>query len=690
MQTDDLGHTVSALGYAIVAIPTRVPYNVFRGSNDTIKFRSESMKLMRARVTNFKSVLDSEWFTLDQLTCLVGKNESGKTAILESLEKLKSVRAERQPLKETEYPRMNWSEYEESNTADVAIAAEWKLGDDEISEIKKILGDASLLESTTVEVSKTYDNNLQWTSPFNVIKVARWGVEHSNLNVDEKQEIAEVGSTTDLLKYLKDLDEPSLRQTELLAELNARWPQGGAYASVNAYLNERLPNFVYYSQYDRLPGRVSLDQLLAAQQSGNLESIPGARVFMALLSMVGTTPTAINEISTSEELISKLEAVQNRLSHKVFTYWSQNKHLKVRFRFDHASPGDQPPFNTGKVFQTRIENTRHEATIGLDERSSGFIWFFSFLVWFAEVQKEFGDRLIVLLDEPGLTLHARAQADLLRYFREELLPKYQLIYTTHSPFMIDPANLLSCRTVEDATGPEDEVLGTKVGDQVLSVDSDTLFPLQAALGYDLTQTLFMGEHTLLVEGPSDLLYLQWASDKLRKAGRTNLDLRWTITPCGGLTKVPSFLSLFGGNRLHVAVLTDYGQGDKAKVREIRESDLLRAGHVFSADAYAEEQNVTEADTEDILGRELYRTILAKAYGLKSTQTLPKKRPDDASPRLTQEAKTHFQTLPPAIDNYDHYRPSLYLIENPNELNESVTSGPLDRFERLFVDLNALL
>ena len=134
---------------------------------------------------------------------------------------------------------------------------------------------------------------------------------------------------------------------------------------------------------------------------------------------------------------------------------------------------------------------------------------------------------------------------MLRYIKEELVPKYQVIYTTHSPFMIDSADLLSCRTVEDASGPNDEVLGTKVGDQVLSADGDTLFPLQAALGYDLTQTLFVGEHNLLVEGPSDLLYVQWADRELRKRGRTGLDPRCTVTPCGGITKVPSFMALSG-------------------------------------------------------------------------------------------------------------------------------------------------
>lgn len=124
------------------------------------------------------------------------------------------------------------------------------------------------------------------------------------------------------------------------------------------------------------------------------------------------------------------------------------------------------------------------------------------------------------------------------------------------------------------------------------------------MGYDLTQTLFVGEHCLLVEGSSDLLYIQWACDQLRQQGRAALDSRWTVTPCGGITKVPSFMALFGGSNLHVAVLTDHGAGDKRKVRDLRESDLLRDGHVFTADMFAEGSR-GEADVEDIIGRDGY-------------------------------------------------------------------------------------
>lgn len=348
------------------------------------------MRLHRARVTHFKSVLNSEWFSLGQLTCLVGKNESGKTAILEALEKLQSVRQGRANLVSTEYPRMKWSEYEEANDVDMAVTTEWALEEAEIAYLQTVLGSDDLLTGQVLTLSKDYENHLHWTWPFDIGSVAQHAIDSSSLVAAEK-EAAASGTTTELLIYLKALAEPSQRQVALREELEKRWTRGGVQSTAEAYFLPRIPQFVYYSQYDRLPGRVSLDQLIQAQQAGTLEVVPGSRVFLALLSMVGTTPENINAIATSEELISKLEAVETRLSKKIFTYWSQNKHLKVRFRFDQASPGDPPPFNSGKVFQTRIENTRHEATIRLDERSTGFIWFFSFLVWFSEVQRQYGE-----------------------------------------------------------------------------------------------------------------------------------------------------------------------------------------------------------------------------------------------------------------------------------------------------------
>jgi hypothetical protein len=640
------------------------------------------MELTKARVKVYKAVVNSEWFTLDQMTCLVGKNESGKTAILEALEKINAARGERADFRETDYPRVLMEDY---SADEVAVETRWTLDDEEYAELARLAGSEDAVTGRVVTVTKNYGNKLGWSLPLNMAKSVEALRASGSLNAAEASQLKDATNPSELLTVLAGLPEPTPKQTALLETLKALLPGGGLTATATAYLRRRLPVFVYYSEYDRLPGRISINQVIQHRDNETLESLTGSNVFLALLSMVGTSLDDLVNINTSEGLISKLEAVESRMSRRIFKYWSQNKHLKVRFRFHEAAPGDDAPFNTGKVFQTRIENTRHEATISLDERSTGFIWFFSFLVWFSEVQKTYGENLIVLLDEPGLSLHAKAQEDLLRFVNEELLTKYQVIYSTHSPFMVDTQNLLSCRTVEDATGDDGEVLGTKVNSEVLKANGDTLFPLRAALGYDISQSLFIGENTLLVEGPSDLLYLQWASQTLAAAGRTGLDPRWTVTPCGGITKVPSFLALFSGNNLHVAVLADLADGSRNKVREIQNSDLLRDGHVFLATDYSE--NERNADTEDILGRAFYVDLINATYGLAGNKKMPAKKPADADERAVVEAAAFADGW---TDKYDHYTPSKYLITHPDSVTGKGLEQALDNFEGLFRALNALL
>ena len=268
------------------------------------------------------------------------------------------------------------------------------------------------------------------------------------------------------------------------------------------------------------------------------------------------------------------------------------------------------------------------------------------------------------------------------------MARYQVLYTTHSPFMIDSGNLLSVRTVEDVS-EGDTVLGTKVGDEVLSTDAETLFPLRAALGYDITQTMFIGENCLLVEGPSDLLYLKWASLELQARGRAALDRRWTVTPCGGIKKVASFLSLFGGHGLHVAVLTDLSHGDKATVRSLREDGLLREGHVLTCDMFVDGQD--EADIEDMIGRGLYKAIGNAAFGLDPAHGMPRASAADAPLRIVKEVEDSFKLLPPDVPEFDHYTPAEHLILNRAEFaTDPDLDSALDRFETLFQTLNGFL
>ena len=427
---------------------------------------------------------------------------------------------------------------------------------------------------------------------------------------------------------------------------------------------------------------------IGEKQEDEANQTEGERLFLALLSLAGTNLEELSSAGQYENLKAQLEIVSNRLSQQIFKYWTQNRDLKVEFDYREALEDDVEPFNKGHVFHLRVENQRHRVTVGFDDRSAGFVWFFSFLTWFSQMEKLFGDQLIILLDEPGLSLHGRAQGDLLRYMKEQLLPKYQVLYTTHSPFMIDVDNILGVRTVEDVVGKTGESMGTKVGDRVLSADADTLFPLRAALGYDLTQSLFVGEHSLLVEGPSDLLFLRWASRQLVARDKDGLDPRWTVTPVGGIDKIGTFNALFSANALHVAVLTDLHTGDKRKVEQLRNSGLLEAGHVFTADQFIEQ---TEADIEDLLGRGIYTALVNRCYKLKGPKRLPNSRPDDAPTLVLEEVKRHFQIVATEVLEFDHLSPAIYLLEHESEFaNFPGLEDVLGRFEKLFHMVNSLL
>lgn len=643
------------------------------------------MFLRSVRIKNYKCIEDTGVFRLDKVTCLVGKNESGKSAILEALYKLNPVVADEGDYDVIEYPRRRWSLYREKRETDPDIVLEtvWELDDSDQEILTEKFGNKAL-STKEVTITKGYDNTLNWEISYNEGNILKYVLENSGLYKEEVDALKEISTIEELIAYLEGKSNRSERENLFLENLIKTFPKKTVFSGVKNILQNRLPKFVYFPNYERMRGRVALHDLVNRKNQNKLDL--SDRIFLALLDLAGTSIDEINKIGTLEHLYAELEAVSNRITETIFHYWSQNRHLEVEFRLDQGRPGDPPPFNQGFIFQTRIRNSRHGVTVNFEERSTGFIWFFSFLVWFSQLQKYYGKNLLLLLDEPGLSLHGRAQQDLLRYFREQLAPYYQVIYTTHSPFMIDPEALLSVRIVEDVVTSSGEVLGTKVREDVFATESETVFPLQAALGYDITQTLFVGKNVLLVEGPSDFLYLKWFSSELQHQNREGLDRRWVITPSGGIDKIASFVALFGGNEINIAVITDFRSGLKGKIKSLTE--LYRLIGVFTVNSYLGQ---AEADIEDLLGREFYFALVNRCYNLSDEYTLnPKKEPKNL--RVVKEVEEHFRTLPPDFPEFDHYTPAAYLVENGKDLRNELPglNCALDRFEQLFKDLNKVL
>lgn len=653
------------------------------------------MFLKSVRIENFKSIEDSTEFGIDDVTCLVGKNEAGKTALLEALYKIKPVEVEKADFKEGEFPRRHLATYRQRQEREPAnvLTTVWILEDEDIAEINTKIEPASL-GKTEVILKKGYDNKLVWEFLIDDLVLLEEYIDGANFNAAEKSQISKATSIRELDRIMKSIDGLTEKQSALQERLTTDFADGDPILQTEKILHKRLPHFLYFSNYDQLPGRVAIDDI-KDKKAHNRLGMP-QKIFLSLLDMTSTGIDEIEGIAQLDKLIMELESVEASLTDEIKEYWSQNQHLEVDFIYTSAKPGDPPPLNSGYVFDIRIKNTRHRATVNFDERSHGFIWFFSFLVWFSQVKRQYGDNLLILLDDPGLPLHGRAQQDLIRYINERLKPIHQVIYTAHSPFLIDGKNIFSLRTVEDVVsvtqkeGEDVEVIeGTKVGQRILSRDKDTIFPLQGVLGFDLAQTLFVGPNVVVVEGPTEYAVFEWFSRELVKQGKKGLDIRWAVCPAEGAAKISSFVSLFSGRGMRIAVFTDYHEGQKGMIDRLEESGLLPEGHIVKT---SEITGKAESDIEDVIGRQLYINLVNGAVGLTGQHCLPDKKPTDALPRVVKEVEAHCRLLPPGYPAFGHYLPIEYLLKlSEDEISKLPgLDEAIRRFETIFDTLNNLI
>ena len=613
------------------------------------------MKLIKVRITNFQSIQDSTEFDIDNFTCLVGKNEAGKTALLKALYRLNPINESDSKFNMiNDYPRQTLTDYEATvatggQPAEV-VQAGYALDSEDIACLTEIIKPKFPVdEAAMLILRKGYSNKLNYT-----------------LEVDTKTPLGSletsVSHSNDILEgYAEDTQKPFL---------------------------DRIPKFLYFDEYYQMKGQDNIDLLMKRCENNQLQE--SDYPLLGLIDLAGLDLEEIINTTQTRDLITKLEAAGKTLTKEVLTYWSQNRHLRVTFDIRPAQSRDPRGMTTGMNLWCLVQDTKHAMSTGLENRSRGFVWFFSFLAWYQKLRKE-NENLILLLDEPGLFLHAKAQEDLLRYFEKNLTRDHQLIYTTHSPFMIDPRHFDRVRIVQNLSIEEasnnasNKQQGTKVVTEVLKAAPDTLFPLQGALGYEIYQTLFVGPNNLVVEGPSDLLYIQTMSALLQRKGKEGLSSNWTITPVGGADKVPTFVALIGANtKLNIAVLVDFQKKDSQKIDNLCKRELLKQNQVHT---YAEFVEADEADVEDMFAPEFYLKLVNGEF--ETNLTIEDLEP--GPPRIVSRLRNFFQNNPLADGTkFNHYRPALYLSQNIDLFEDDLTDLELEHFQAAFDVLNKLL
>ena len=321
-----------------------------------------------------------------------------------------------------------------------------------------------------------------------------------------------------------------------------------------------------------------------------------------------------------------------------------------------------------RFLQFRVEDTRHDFSNRLDRRSTGFRWFVSFIASFLEFERD--ENLILLLDEPGLSLHARAQMDLLQTIEGPLAKARQVVYSTHSPFMVRPGALASVRITEDQ-GPD--VGSIVINDAGVVSDPDTLFPLQAALGYDVAQSLFIGGRNVLVEGVSDFIYLTMLSQHLGSLGRVALAQDSRLLPAGGASNIPTFLALLG-HQLDVVVLLD-GNSPRQRVENTIAKGRLDAANIIDLSSFS---SVPGADIEDLFTPGEYVALYNGTYGTSlKVGGLP------GRDRITKRIER-------AAGEFDHGEVSAHFLRTLPTALDSLSAGTVDRFQTVIEAINAAL
>ena len=295
------------------------------------------MKLIHTHVTNFRCIVDSNTVEIGETTCLVGKNEAGKTAFLKALEGLRSMNEEYKRYNKTEeYPRRYLSNYDQKHGGSDAQVIEtvWSLDESD----KKCLGDefgAEAINGNQLRITKRYGTNgTTWDVPINQAMVLEKLIARFDLSEDEAAPIRGIDQTDVAAKRLSEVAEPTEAQSATLAAIT-KFPDADAARRAIDLLNVRTPQFLYFSHYDRMSGEISVNQLNQDKAQGQISD--GDQVFLDFLEYAGTKLEELTEATRFEEMNAKCEAAANHITDQMKASQKTSRPSTPDQSLEHAS-----------------------------------------------------------------------------------------------------------------------------------------------------------------------------------------------------------------------------------------------------------------------------------------------------------------------------------------------------------------
>ena len=559
------------------------------------------MKLLRYRVTNFRSVEDSGWIDCEDVTTLVGVNEAGKSNLLLALWKLNPAKGGEINLL-ADLPRASYSQLRDKTENLKFIETEFELPDDVISTIAQITG-ASPEEVRVVRVSKDFDGTRYVGFPHaNPPKTLEAGriidslatIKHLLADTEQTKESAcreewsqfleqveavvdtsstitsqHADSLVDLLEHTPEADaecpvdiQSALQGlTTQIRQVRDQFTHPQQFPEARRAVSDNLPSFVYYSNYGNLDSEIYLPHVIENLKRQDLSTAAEAkaRTLRVLFEFVNLDPQEVLSLGADPEPVrhpqnhnilqppseEAIKAAADKKAERTVLLQSAAVALTKQFR-DWWKQGEHnfEFIADGKHFRILVSDDKRPERVELESRSTGLQWFFSFFLVFLVESQDAHKGSILLLDEAGLSLHPLAQKDLSKFF-DSLSSTNQIIHTTHSPFLVDTNHVDRAKVVYvDDSGHT--VASSDLRAAVQKPKEGSIYALHAALGLSVSDVLLQGCRPIVVEGPSDQFYLSGIKNYLINKRLIAPLHELVFIPSGGVRGIEAVAAIVSG------------------------------------------------------------------------------------------------------------------------------------------------
>lgn len=569
------------------------------------------MRLIKFRLTNYRPILDSGEVKIEStITQFLGKNESGKTYLLRGLESFnRDYQYTRDDLCLNSDINSSQSEKDKSKSELLMITLWFEINTSdkekfiEISEefqsistliVKKFFGGSYSFESPEISISEIAVNRLNnqisdkveemtkminklYSIVFSKVKPDAPGSTEadlknilSRLQSFERQQYpmkdATMGELLDELAYL-DYDDyeinTSIEEFVDLFRINleALHAQKNQSGDLQKDILQLLPQFSYSSDVDLLEDKLPLDDFIQKKV-----------VSKTFLNLLKVSKLNIKNIIGLDEYRRKsaITSASDTITKLLNDAWIQDNTLQILIDID-------PP-NVVNFIRDDVINEYHAPSF----RSQGFQWFLSFYINYTAQNNTHPENTIFLFDDPGMHLHPSGQKDLLRELT--ILSNHnQVIFTTHSPFMIDRKLTTRIRIVSKEVNK-----CTVVSDKIYTASNEAFEPIRASIGMTIGDSFAYSNNVVIVEGFSDELILEGISYACQQNGEQSLENKSIdILPANGTSKVCHYSSLLTSQRIPFFIILDSDEaGDKCRKELIEkyfieEARILQIGSIKS-------------------------------------------------------------------------------------------------------------